>query len=159
MRLPRHLPCFRERQRERRLNTTIWTIGHGDRSFDDLERQLAGLGITMIVDVRSEPDDPRAPDFNRRRLEELATAAGIGYRWMGASLHHDSATDMVSGLDDLTALASVSSTVILGREPQASRCRRSTTIAPALQTRDVEVVHILPDGATQRHQSRLPFDQ
>jgi len=159
VRLPRHLPCFRERQWERRLNTTIWTIGHGDRSFDDLERQLAGLGITMIVDVRSEPDDPRAPEFNRRRLEELATAAGIGYRWMGASLHHNSATDMASGLDDLIALASVSSTVILGREPEASRCRRSTAIAPALQTRDVEVVHILPDGATQRHQSPLPFDQ
>jgi len=66
---------------------------------------------------------------------------------------------MASGLDDLIALASVSSTVILGREPEASRCRRSTAIAPALQTRGVDVVHILPDGATQRHQSPLPFDQ
>ena len=113
----------------------------------------------MIVDVRSEPDDPRSSDFNRRRLEDLAADAGIGYRWMGASLRHDSETDMAGGVEDLIALASVSSTVILGREPEASRCRRSTAIAPALRARGVDVVHLLPDGSTRRHESPLPFDQ
>lgn len=113
----------------------------------------------MIVDVRSEPDDPQAPEFNRRRLEDLAAASGIGYRWMGASFGHDSETDMADGIDDLIALASVSSTVILGREPEASQCHRSTTIAPALQARSVDVVHILSDGSTRRHESPLPFEQ
>lgn len=159
MRLPRHLPRVRERGQERSLTTTIWTIGHGDRSFDDVERQLAAVGITMIVDVRSEPDNPRSPDFNRRRLKDLAADAGIGYRWMGASLRHDSETDMAGSIDDVMALASVSSTVILGREPEVSRCRPLTAITPALRARGIDVVHLLPDGSARRHESPLPFDQ
>ena len=113
----------------------------------------------MIVDVRSEADDPRSTDFNRRRLEDLAADAGIGYRWMGASLREGSETDMADGIDDVIALASVSSTVILGREPVASRCRALTAIAPALRARGIDVVHLLPDGSTRRHESPLPFDQ
>ena len=113
----------------------------------------------MIVDVRSEPDNPRSPDFNRRRLEDLAADAGIGYRWMGASLRHDSETDTADSIDDVITLASVSSTVILGREPEASRCHRMTTIAPALSARGIDVVHLLPDGSTRRHEPPLPFDQ
>ncbi|MGB5167302.1 MAG: DUF488 family protein [Acidimicrobiia bacterium] len=159
MRLPRHLSRLREREQERRLTTTIWTIGHGDRSFDDVERQLAAAGITMIVDIRGEPGELRSPDFNRRRLEDLAADAGIGYRWMGTSLRHGSEADMAAGIEDLIALASVSSTVILGSDPEASRCRRSTVIAPALRSRGVDVIHLLPDGSTRRHESPLPFDQ
>ena len=113
----------------------------------------------MIVDVRSEPDDPRASDFNRRRLEDLAADAGIGYRWMGAAVRSDPETDMAGAVEDLIALASVSSTAILGREPEASGCHRSTAIAPALRARGVDVVHLLPDGSTRRHESPLPFDQ
>ena len=113
----------------------------------------------MIVDVRSEPDNPRSPDFNRRRLEDLTADAGIGYRWMGASLRHDSETDMAGSIDDVIALASVSSTVILGREPVASRCRTLTVIVPVLRARGIDVVHLLPDGSTQRHETQLPFDQ
>lgn len=157
--LPGHLPRVRERERERRLTVTIWTIGHGDRSFDDVERQLSAVGITMIVDVRSEPDNPRASGFGRRRLEDLAADAGIGYRWMGAALRDDPETDMAGAVEDLLALASASSTVILGREPEATLCHRSTTIAPALIARGVDVVHLLADGSTRRHESPLPFDQ
>ena len=113
----------------------------------------------MIVDVRSEPDDPRASDFNRRRLEDLAADAGIGYRWMGAALRSDPETDMAGAVEDLLALASVSSTVILGRESEATLCHRSTAIAPALRARGVDVVHLLADGSTRRHESPLPFDQ
>lgn len=113
----------------------------------------------MIVDIRSAPDDPGSPEFSRRRLEDLAADAGIGYRWMGTSLGHSSEADLARGVEDLIALASISSTVILGREPEASRCRRSIAVAPALQARGVEVIHMLPDGSNRRHESPLPFDQ
>ena len=112
----------------------------------------------MIVDIRSAPEDPRS-EFSRRRLEDLAADAGIGYRWMGASLGHGSEDNLSGGIEDLIALASVSATVILGREPEASRCWRSTAIAPALRARGVEVIHLLPDGSSRRHESPLPFDQ
>ena len=66
---------------------------------------------------------------------------------------------MAGAVEDLLALASASSTVILGREPEATLCHRSTTIAPALIARGVDVVHLLADGSTRRHESPLPFDQ
>jgi len=113
----------------------------------------------MIVDVRHDPDRPKTPDFGRRRLEDLASEAGIGYRWMGASLGRRSPAETSSGLDDLIALAAVSPTVILGGKQDPTGCHRSTTIAPALRARDVEVVHILADGSTRRHESPLPFDR
>lgn len=66
---------------------------------------------------------------------------------------------MAGSIDDVIALASVSSTVMLGREPEASRCRPLTAITPALGARGIDVVHLLPDGSTRRHESPLPFDQ
>ncbi len=159
MLLPGHLPRLHRRQRGWRLTTTIWTIGFGERSFDDVERDLADLDISMIVDVRTRRDDPRVRDFDHRRLEELATEAGFGYRWMGSTLGEDSVAEVGPVVDDLIAIAEASRTVVLCREPDAEQCHRSTVIAPALGARGVAVVHILPNGSTRPHESPLPFDR
>ena len=159
MLLSGHLPGICGRGREHGLTTTIWTIGHGDRTFDDIERNLADYGITLIVDVRRDPDTPKTPAFSRRRLEDLAAGAGIGYRWMGSNLGRRSFSEASGALDDLIALATVSPTVILGAKPDPAPCHRSTAVAPALSVRGVEVVHILGDGSTRRHESPLPFDR
>jgi len=157
--LPGHLPRLHRRQGGWRLTTTIWTIGFGERSFDDVERDLADLDISMIVDVRTRRDDPRVRDFDHRRLEELATEAGFGYRWMGSTLGEDSVAEVGAGVDDLIAIAEASRTVVLCREPDAEQCHRSTVIAPALGARGVAVIHILPNGSTRPHESPLPFDR
>jgi uncharacterized protein (DUF488 family) len=136
----------------------IWTVGHGDRSFDDVERHLSAVGISMIVDIRQEPDEPHAPDFHRRRIERLAADAGIGYRWLGASFGGDSAIDRTDAIAELIALASVSTTVVLCREADPAACRRSTLIAPMLLEHNVGIVHILTDGSTRLHEDTLPFD-
>jgi len=141
------------------MTTTIWTIGYGQRPFDDLERDLSGLGISMIIDIRARRDDPGNPDYDYRRLEELGAEAAIGYRWMGSTLGEESPVEIDTAVDNLIAIASVSHTVVLCREPEPSQCHRSTVIAPALTSRDVAVVHILPDGATRTHESPLPFDR
>lgn len=159
MLLPGHLPRLRRRQRRWRLTTTIWTIGFGERSFDDVERELVHLDISMIVDVRTRRDDPGVRDFDHRRLEELAAEAGFGYRWMGSTLGEDSVAEVGADVDDLIAIAEASRTVVLCREPDAEQCHRSTVIAPALGVRDVAVVHILPNGITRPHESPLPFDR
>lgn len=141
------------------MTTTIWTIGYGQRSFDDIERQIADLGISMIIDVRASRDDRRTPDYGYRRLEELAAEAGFGYRWIGSMLGEKSSIVTGTAVDDLIAIASASRTVVLCREPEPSQCRRSTLIAPALAARGIAVVHILPDGAIRPHESPLPFER
>ena len=141
------------------MTTTIWTVGYGQRPFDDLERHLADLGISMIIDVRAGRDDARFTDYDYRRLEELAAEAGIGYRWMGSTLGEESPVEIDTAVDNLIAIAAASNTVVLCRESEPSQCHRSTVIAPALTARDVSVIHILPDGATRPHESPLPFDR
>ena len=113
----------------------------------------------MIIDIRARRDDSRTPDYDYRRLEEFAAEAGIGYRWMGSTLGDESPVDVDTAVDNLTAVAEASRTVLLCREPDPSQCHRSTVIAPALQARGVAVVHILPDGSTRPHESPLPFDR
>ncbi|MFV9673485.1 MAG: hypothetical protein ACNYZH_09685 [Acidimicrobiia bacterium] len=141
------------------MTATIWTIGYGQRSFDDIEQQIADLDISMIIDIRASRDDPRTPDYDYRRLEELAAEAGIGYRWMGSTLGENSPVEIDIAVDNLIAIASASRTVVLCREPEPSQCRRSTVIAPALTGRAISVIHILPGGAIRPHESPLPFDR
>jgi len=155
--VPRHLPCLRRRRKGCRLTTTIWTIGYGQRSFDDIERDLADLNISMIADVRAGRDDTGTPDFDHRRLEELSAEAGIGYRWMGSTLGGDSTIEATGAIDNLMTIAAATRTVVLCREPDPLHCHRSTVVAPALVSRGVTVVHILPDGVTRPHESPLPF--
>lgn len=139
------------------MTTTIWTIGYGQRSFDAIERQITDLGISMIIDIRASRGDQRNPNYDYRRLEELAAEAGIGYRWMGSTLGENSPVEIDTAVGNLIALASASPSVVLCREPEPSRCRRSTVIAPALSTHGVSVIHMLPDGTTRPHESSLPF--
>ncbi len=113
----------------------------------------------MIIDVRTRRDDPRIPDFDHRRLEELAAEAGIGYRWMGSALGEASTSEVDTAIDDLIAIASASRSAVLCREPDPERCHRSTVIAPALRARDIAVIHILQGGTTRPHESPLPFDR
>jgi uncharacterized protein (DUF488 family) len=147
------------------LTTTVWTIGHGAGSFTDLEQRIAPLGISMIVDVRSQPFSRHAPDFTRRRLEELADEAGVGYRWLGATLGGRPDDGPVGperpgfdeSIEELIELADSAPAVILCAELEPDFCHRSTIIGAALDRRGVDVRHILGDGSTRPHEPPLPF--
>ncbi len=58
---------------------SIWTVGHGTRSVDDLIRLLAAQGVGRLVDVRTVPRSRHNPQFNRDRLPDDLARAGIGY--------------------------------------------------------------------------------
>ncbi|HYZ88521.1 MAG TPA: DUF488 domain-containing protein [Myxococcales bacterium] len=60
----------------------IHTIGHGNRSFDELVEALRAHGIAQLVDVRSFPGSRRNPQFGREQLQRTLPAAGIAYSWM-----------------------------------------------------------------------------
>ncbi len=62
--------------------TTIYTVGHSTRTFEDLVVALTGRGITALVDVRSFPMSRRLPHFNREALEVELPRHGIRYVWM-----------------------------------------------------------------------------
>jgi uncharacterized protein (DUF488 family) len=62
--------------------TTIFTIGHSTRTFDELVAPLQTHLISTLVDIRSFPMSRRMPHFNRELLEKTLPQAGIRYLWM-----------------------------------------------------------------------------
>jgi uncharacterized protein (DUF488 family) len=66
--------------------TTIWTIGHGTRSTEELAGVLHAAGVETAIDVRRYPQGRRQPHLARERLEVDLPRLGIGYEWWGDAL-------------------------------------------------------------------------
>ncbi len=148
----------------------IHTIGHSDHTaaaFIDLLRQH---GVTLVVDVRSQPYSRWTPQFNRETLaRDLADAdASIAYRFMGDALggrpadrdlydpgqEHpnyrrvERADVYQSGIDQLLELARSERVAVMCSEGDHRHCHRHLLITQTLLERGVRVVHIQPDGRT-----------
>jgi uncharacterized protein (DUF488 family) len=62
--------------------STLHTIGHSTRTFDELVAALKAHGVGTLVDIRAFPTSRRMPHFNRESLEVELPARGIRYVWM-----------------------------------------------------------------------------
>ena len=62
--------------------SSIWTVGHSNRSIDDFTRILAEHRIERIIDVRRFPVSRKWPHFDAGSLAESLPAAGIDYAGM-----------------------------------------------------------------------------
>jgi len=154
--------------------TTLWTIGHSNRSITDLVALLTGESITMLADVRRFPGSKRQPQFDRENLEASLREAGIGYRhfealggrrkrnredspntaWRSESFNayadYMQTEEFQAALADLIALAADFRTAILCAEAVPWRCHRQL-IADALVARGCEVRHILGPAQVRPH--------
>ena len=145
--------------------TAILTVGHGNLPQAALIRHLLEAGVERLVDVRSTPYSRWHPHFNRRRIAEAATGAGIAYEWepvLGgrpddpALRTADGAPDyalmaghppFLEAIDRLVATSAEASMAIMCSEGSPERCHRTLLIAPLLIERGVEVRHLLKDGS------------
>ncbi len=146
----------------------IHTIGHSDHTataFVDLLRQH---GITLVVDVRSQPYSRWAHQFNRETLVRDLDDAGIAYRFMGDALGGRPAdpalydpgqerpdyrrveqTDAYqAGIDRLLELARTERVAVMCSEGDHRHCHRHLLITQTLLGCGVHVLHIQPDGRT-----------
>lgn len=150
----------------------IYTVGHGNAPFQEIERILRIHGVATIIDVRSAPYSKYSADFRKSALAEYAAAAGLGYRWMGDRLGgtptgsapevpnpalEPSVNESVlfGALTEVIALNQTGPVALLCAERDPEHCHRLTTLAPRLETLECEVFHILPDGSAHRHQPSL----
>ena len=62
--------------------STLYTIGHSTRTFDELVAALQAHGISTLVDIRAFPKSRRLPHFYRESLEVELPKKGIAYVWM-----------------------------------------------------------------------------
>ena len=151
----------------------IWTIGHSTHPIEDFITLLKNQGIEMVADVRSVPKSRHVPQFNREELARNLGSAGIDYLHMEALggwrkpvpgsqnigwrspafrgyADYMQTDEFVGAAAELMKLAEEKPTVVMCAEGLPFRCHRSI-IADYLTAKEVEVMHIYPDGKVKPH--------
>jgi len=146
----------------------IYTIGHSNHTTEALIALLKQHQIALVVDVRSQPYSRWAPQFNRETLLAALQAAGLRYRFMGDALGGRPSDPELynageerpdyerlaqtapyrAGIEQLLAWAGTEPIAIMCSEADHEHCHRHLLIAQTLADRQVEVLHIRPDGST-----------
>jgi uncharacterized protein (DUF488 family) len=151
----------------------LWTIGHGNRSIEELIAMLTEAGIATLVDVRARPHSTRHPQFNEESLREASGQANIVYHWAGRHLGGKRAPQLNSphsALDEgrrgfadhmgtevfqravsqVVNLAARGPTAMLCAERDPQQCHRAL-IADYLLLQGMRVVHLIETGKSHEH--------
>ncbi len=125
----------------------IYTVGHGNAPFQEIERILRLHGVATLVDVRTAPYSKYSPDFRKSVLADFAAAAGLGYRWMGERLGGTATGSglavaggadpppvvnpaLLGALAEVIALNETGPVALLCAERAPEHCHRLTALAP-----------------------------
>jgi uncharacterized protein (DUF488 family) len=154
---------------------TVFTVGHGKRSAEELVETLVVAGVETLVDVRRFPQSRRNPQFDRAALAASVEAAGLRYVHrveLGGRRSGEPGEDRFACLrvaafrsyaarmgqpEWLVALGHAlaePSPCFLCAETLWTRCHRRL-IAELLVARGRQVVHLLEPG---RHEPHRPYD-
>jgi uncharacterized protein (DUF488 family) len=154
--------------------STFFTIGHSNRSVDELVALLRAADVTLLVDVRTIPRSRSNPQFNLDVLPHALSAHGIAYAhiaelgglrgrqrqtpsaanafWQNRSFHnyadYTASEPFRRGLDRLHALARGRACAIMCAESLWWRCHRRI-IADYLLAGGERVFHIMGPGQVQ----------
>jgi len=148
------------------MNLVIHTVGHSDHTTEAFVDLLRRHGITLVVDVRSQPYSRWAHQFNRETLAHDLQDAGIAYYFMGDTLGGRPADPALydpgqerpdyqrvqqtaayqTGIDQLLDLAETERVAVMCSEGDHHHCHRHLLITQTLLGRGVRVLHIQPDG-------------
>ena len=66
--------------------TTIYSIGHGNKKIDDFIKELKAFNIDFLLDVRSKPYSKWNPHFNKVALKNSMSEENITYVFVGDTL-------------------------------------------------------------------------
>jgi uncharacterized protein (DUF488 family) len=154
--------------------TTIYTVGHGNRTLDDFIAVLNEAGIGLLADVRRYPRSRRNPQFSRESLERSLAAKGVEYSWRGEELggRRDSSgesrhtalrntsfrayadymdtNEFANALAQLVTDANGDRVAVMCAERSWWRCHRRH-IADALVVEGMNVIHLVDVGESHEH--------
>lgn len=155
---------------------TVWTIGHGSRSINELIDLLHDAEITLLLDVRAFPASNRHPQFSKEFLETTLSAKGIRYQWEGKHLggfrkplvnsanialesksfrgyaDHMGSSEFKCAITRLMNLVSATFVSIMCAERAPSQCHRSL-ISDYLSAHGVRVIHLIDHQKIELHRS------
>ena len=153
---------------------TLYTVGHGARSTEELLAVLGEAAIERLVDVRAMPRSRRHPHFGYGPLGARLVAAGIRYDWRGEALgglrkggddrRHPALADPAfrayaehmegavfrAAAEELAERAVREKLCLMCAERDPGRCHR-LLIADWMTARGHRVVHLLAGGDERAH--------
>jgi uncharacterized protein (DUF488 family) len=149
---------------------TLFTVGHGTRSVEELASLLADAGVQRLVDVRRFPGSRRHPHLSRASLERSLPAHGLTYEWceeLGgrrsrapASRHSAWRNQAFGGYADhmdtpafrgaFARLLAARPLAVMCAETLWWRCHRRL-IADAAHLAGADVVHLVGPGRRESH--------
>lgn len=139
---------------DKRMSTTIFTIGHGTKTTLELIKELKLNGIQAVADVRSTPYSKYNPQHNREVLKSQLLANGIGYRHIpalgGRYSEKPNTPEWQSALQIIQKEAGINKIAIMCSESDPFKmCHRHLWIEPDLIKNGCNVIHILKGGKTK----------
>lgn len=143
--------------------TTIYSIGHGNKKIDEFIDELKSFDILYLLDIRSKPYSKWSPHFNQSQLEIELKKNGIIYVFVGDSLGglpedrgcydyngkvvYDIIKDkdfFKEGLKRLTiANQKHIKLAIMCSESKPEECHRSKLIGQELLKQEISIKHII----------------
>ena len=66
--------------------STLYSIGHGNKTIEEFEKELRSFGIQYLIDVRTKPYSKWNPSFNQEALRALLQKRGFVYVYMGDTI-------------------------------------------------------------------------
>jgi uncharacterized protein (DUF488 family) len=153
---------------------TLFTVGHSNRSVDELLVLLTEADVRCLIDVRAYPGSRRHPQFSRAPLQCSLLAASLNYVWEGKALgglrkssadsphkalHSDSLRAYADHMASAEFLSAIERVRLLGREvPCALMCAEANPyechrqlIADYLTMGGATVMHLLTGGKREQH--------
>ena len=154
---------------------TIYTVGHGTKTTEELVEVLREADIDRLVDVRRYPGSRRNPHFSREAFQKWLPTHGVFYDWRGETLggrrehanpntrHPSLRNKSFQGYADYMDTPQFRDAVIeLEKEAETERiaimcaetlwwrCHRRM-ISDALHVRGNEVLHLIKPGDRNAH--------
>jgi uncharacterized protein (DUF488 family) len=128
----------------------VFTVGHSNRSLDDLIALLQMADIDILVDVRTWPRSQYNPQFNEEMLQKALPDAGIDYKWRGKNLGgktgREGNVDYEKTIDWVVSTGERVNVALMCSEGAIDKCHRNYMLTPDVLKRGVEVTHILWSG-------------
>lgn len=150
------------------MDSTLYSIGHGNKSIEEFKKELKSFDIQYLVDIRTKPYSKWNPDFNQEKLQMLIRNAGLVYVYMGDSIgglpsdpscytdgHIDyeklrRKTFFIKGLERLIVANEKNiKLAIMCSESDPSMCHRSKLVGQELLKRGIMLNHIVGIGKTK----------
>lgn len=143
----------------------LYSIGHSNKSIEELIRELRLYGVQYLIDVRSMPYSKFHPQFNREQLRAAINETGnIIYGYMGDVIgglpknslcYTDGKVDygkirkmpfFIEGINRLVkANEQENTTCVMCSEGDPKMCHRSKLIGEALRDKGIILQHICQD--------------